>query len=72
MKIGELGCILTKKILITTIVGVLTVLIVWYKITHITFTRSYNHSHMHDAVVYTNTTWTEFKDDCGIDKLLTH
>mmetsp|Transcript_9264 Transcript_9264/g.816 ORF Transcript_9264/g.816 Transcript_9264/m.816 type:complete len:88 (-) Transcript_9264:524-787(-) len=72
MKIGELGCILTKRIFITTVLSIIAVLVLWYRVTHMVYTKNYGHSHLHDHVTYTNTTWIEFKEDCGLDKIATH
>lgn len=48
MKIGELGCILTKRIFITTVLSIIAVLVLWYRVTHFVIPKNYGHSHLHD------------------------
>ncbi|KRX03745.1 hypothetical protein PPERSA_04253 [Pseudocohnilembus persalinus] len=70
LKVGEFGFIISRRIILTVICGILTVGIFYSKIANLN--NGYGHSHLHDQLIYTNTTWNEFVSDCGLKSLTTH
>ncbi|EGR28677.1 hypothetical protein IMG5_170610 [Ichthyophthirius multifiliis] len=68
-KIGEIGFILTRKIILNIIILIITFLVIMYKIKNTTYhSHKYGHSHANDLLYYTNSTWNVFISECSIQK----
>ncbi|EAR92946.1 LITAF-like zinc ribbon domain protein (macronuclear) [Tetrahymena thermophila SB210] len=73
LKAGEMGFIMTRKLIITIILIALNVIVLIYKINH-TIQGGHHHkygfTHAHDQIYPIQSNWTDFYNECNIKLLM--
>jgi len=67
-KVGEMGCILTRKILIGVILLIATIVLLIYRIQTLPETTFQGYHHHHEPYKPIEDTWQQFLQNCGRDK----